>query len=461
CPDCHTRYYPNYFVHSNATIRTYYSDLVFLQTSEHFYIDRELCELFSTMMVTSWTSATNCARTYNCGLSNKAVAPSLPANWPTTFELDVEDVWNAFYLHNLLLDHATLDTTLELTHNASSQSERLRPSLLRRNIRMAGPGQDAWSHACDLCCWVYEEGGSEYCIWSAVTDGITVGRPCCAIHDCKERLPTTKHRYCATHRDLDNECVETNCNGRADTGFRTCGLEEHRSLESFHYLQGKSMFQLRHRLQRLKVSQTHDSLSLGPAPFHPCMRNKLDGTLLPDSLEPNAGDDLEGKPEKGNRTLRARFGRRRTHNEQLCVGSCGVILGRATFYGSEAPNGVREFWMKLFPTKASLPRVLWHDNNCRVVAMLRNDPDEHLRTYFDACALPVDVFHFKSKHKEGDIDCGLHCNPYIWPELCTPDGKWRFNSSAAEQANGWFGGFQSMVREMAAERYDFFLHEMI
>jgi hypothetical protein len=49
----------------------------------------------------------------------------------------------------------------------------------------------------------------------------------------------------------------------------------------------------------------------------------------------------DGKPDAGNRTIKARFGRARTHNEQLCVGSCGVILGRATFYGSEAPNGVR------------------------------------------------------------------------------------------------------------------------
>ena len=93
--------------------------------------------------------------------------------------------------------------------------------------------------------------------------------------------------------------------------------------------------------------------------------------------------------------------------------------------------------------------------------MLRNDTDEHLRTYFDSCALPVDVFHFKSKHKESDIDCGTYCNPYFWPELRTPKGEWRFNSSAAEQTNAWFGGFQAMVREMQADRYDFFLDEMI
>lgn len=104
--------------------------------------------------------------------------------------------------------------------------------------------------------------------------------------------------------------------------------------------------------------------------------------------------------------------------------------------------------MRLFPTPASLPGVIWHDNNCQIVAMLNNDEDEHLRTYFDRCALPVDVFHFKSKHKETDENCGRNCNPYIWKDLRTDDGQWRFNSSAAEQTNAWFGGFQSIAREM-------------
>jgi len=90
--------------------------------------------------------------------------------------------------------------------------------------------------------------------------------------------------------------------------------------------------------------------------------------------------------------------------------------------------------------------------------MLRNESD----TYFKNCALPVDVFHFKSKHKESDVDCGANCNPYIWPELRTDDGKsWRFNSSAAEQTNVWIGGYQAIVREMQADRYDFFLDEMV
>jgi hypothetical protein len=93
--------------------------------------------------------------------------------------------------------------------------------------------------------------------------------------------------------------------------------------------------------------------------------------------------------------------------------------------------------------------------------MLRNDTDPHLKHYFDSCAMPVDVFHFKSKHKESDSQCNEDCNPAKWPELQTGDGKWRFNSSAAEQSNVWFGEFQAMVREMDAVRYCFILDEMI
>lgn len=41
------------------------------------------------------------------------------------------------------------------------------------------------------------------------------------------------------------------------------------------------------------------------------------------------------------------------------------------------------------------------------------------------------------------------------------DESWTFNSSAAEQINVWFGRFQSIVREMTPERYEFYLDEVI
>lgn len=81
--------------------------------------------------------------------------------------------------------------------------------------------------------------------------------------------------------------------------------------------------------------------------------------------------------------------------------------------------------------------------------MLAKDGD----TYFEQMALPVDVFHFKSKHKQSDVFCGQHCNPALWPELMDEKTKkWIFNSSAAEMVNLWLSGFRAMTRLMRSDR---------
>jgi hypothetical protein len=89
--------------------------------------------------------------------------------------------------------------------------------------------------------------------------------------------------------------------------------------------------------------------------------------------------------------------------------------------------------------------------------MVKNDPSDNL----NQVALPVDVFHFKAKHKTSDKFCTENCNPILFPELVGENNQWIFNSSAAEQANSWIGKFQSIVREMRVDQYNFFLDEMV
>jgi hypothetical protein len=55
----------------------------------------------------------------------------------------------------------------------------------------------------------------------------------------------------------------------------------------------------------------------------------------------------------------------------------------------------------------------------------------------------------------------MHCNPVGFPELYDAANNWIFNSSAAEQANVWFGKYHAMVKEMSVARYNFFLDEII
>jgi hypothetical protein len=106
------------------------------------------------------------------------------------------------------------------------------------------------------------------------------------------------------------------------------------------------MFQLKTRMER---TQTRDSLHHNDFSDEPSiveLQPTLGGHHTSVALDAAAAQAAlsqlcADKAASGNRPLRACFGRRRTHNEELCVASCGVILGRVTMYGSEAPNGVR------------------------------------------------------------------------------------------------------------------------
>ena len=185
-------------------------------------------------------------------------------------------------------------------------------------------------------------------------DGVMIGHPCCGVQDCFEALQSVKDRFCSLHGNLNHICAVKTCVAAAEVGYRTCTTAEHRSLETNYQAQGKAMFQLKHRLERAKLSQTHDSLSI---PLKAAGTGLLGDDDVGGGVPEGSGvddDEVEvdkrgicaGKPESGNRSIRAMFGRRRTHNEELCVTSCGIILGRATFYGSEAPNGVRvSLWL--------------------------------------------------------------------------------------------------------------------
>lgn len=44
------------------------------------------------------TSATNCARIYNLSFRKKAYMLLLPHDWPSKLDIDIENVWDAFFL---------------------------------------------------------------------------------------------------------------------------------------------------------------------------------------------------------------------------------------------------------------------------------------------------------------------------------------------------------------------------
>lgn len=153
-------------------------------------------------------------------------------------------------------------------------------------------------------------------------DGVSVKRPCCAVHDCQGRLRSQRDKFCATHAWRAHYCHVEGCWNPATPGFMTCTQAAHRALDDARSVRRTALFQLTRRLERQGVLTADDV------------------TAIVD--EADADNEMcIAKSDSGNVKWRTHFARRRTHNEQLCVCTCGVIQGRATFYGSEGMNGCR------------------------------------------------------------------------------------------------------------------------
>lgn len=121
------------------------------------------------------------------------------------------------------------------------------------------------------------------------------------------------------------------CGRTAATGHLTCDDKTHRAFEEEKVLANKAMFQLRARLRKMKLPESGNvDISEG-----------LDAS---DEVEEVVSVEQPSQPNPASSKqpkLKARFGRRWTHNEQLFVRCCGIIISRATFYGSEAISGVK------------------------------------------------------------------------------------------------------------------------
>ena len=166
-----------------------------------------------------------------------------------------------------------------------------------------------------------------------VIDGVTIGHPCCGILHCSIPLANNRHRYCPDHDGHHYICAVEGCLqpvaprfSAGDPARMTCDLKNHAALEKRHKQRGTAFFQLRGKLQRTNVAHPVDSGAAQPT------AEEVEEMELEDG---GADSACPSKPETGNRKIRALFGRRRTHNEQIMVRPCGIIVARQTFFGSE------------------------------------------------------------------------------------------------------------------------------
>lgn len=127
----------------------------------------------------------------------------------------------------------------------------------------------------------------------------------------------------------------------------TCENKTHGAIESLYKLRGQSRFQLQKQLQHARVAHPNDGIAEERSPEEVADEEGIDEEFIVNhdgdvghvatGVLPMVAANTTNFPQlQVKKRVKANFGRKRTHNEQVLVAPCGVILARETFYGAEA-----------------------------------------------------------------------------------------------------------------------------
>ncbi|THU86633.1 hypothetical protein K435DRAFT_804952 [Dendrothele bispora CBS 962.96] len=329
CEGCGVVYHPDYFVKTMSTnerLRHYYDSKELpeiIQVATHHFIETKLAKIWTNSMLYGWcikmNSASNCARVYE---RTFVVDKAVPDDWTVQANIQPEFVYDAFKILALLQYHQRRNTQLCVPQECD-QANRFDDEMERINQEIYEHGQPEIDHRCEKCVRTLINKQDDVCeVFAVVCDGVTVGRPCCGVPHCEGRLLSTRDAFCEKHLGCDRPVKSKNS--------KACDLLEHQALEDQYHETEKAAFQLKLRYERSQKANT----------------NWDKGEEILDTSNGNSALEASiptGKGKKKTAKIRAQFGRRRTHNEQLIIAPCGMILARQTFYHSEVFSAVAKF----------------------------------------------------------------------------------------------------------------------
>ena len=149
---------------------------------------------------------------------------------------------------------------------------------------------------------------------------------------------------------MDKECAIVGCHLLTATGRRTCSLPEHHNIEDYYLLRRQSQFQLQDRLAHARVTHPNDALAqdvdITQLTDQPTAEEEFEVDEAGKALPATTGTSVTPDHTVGtaqppcHKKIKASFGHRRTHNEELIVAPCGLIIARQTFYGAEGVASV-------------------------------------------------------------------------------------------------------------------------
>lgn len=132
-----------------------------------------------------------------------------------------------------------------------------------RNHRIQLFEQDELRHYCLRCTRFFKDSATDFCQTSVVdsatnfrktsvvvTDGLTLGFPCCTSEiPCTNDLTNNHDRFCEAHKELRGVCSVEGCDERVELNSLVCHLPDHFAAWGAHKESGQSHHQLQECLQ--------------------------------------------------------------------------------------------------------------------------------------------------------------------------------------------------------------------
>lgn len=240
-----------------------------------------------------------------------------------------------------------------------------------------------------------------------VTNGLTVGHFCCSALDvqlqmlaqrdgepfdgpCTRDLPKNRDQFCSHHFGCLNPlCYAQPCLYQSVNNINSCSLEPHIIATKKFLQNGKQNFKITSIL-----NHPDSCLRLDPTVHQDCSNGNFHD--FESIKQADEADRYAEKARDGGVSASPqapRLSQRRTHNNQLIVGTCGVILVCQTMFRAESQAQLRYvffidcapatiannpsfklFLMDTFPK--DMPEVIFYDNACKLLAHIFQSPED-------------------------------------------------------------------------------------
>ena len=202
-----------------------------------------------------------------------------------------------------------------------------------------------------------------------------------------------------------------------------------------------------------------------------CPGERQEWQNVPDAAIQRPHDD-EVETENPQPTIKRKtyFSPNRSYCVETACSPCGVVIAWTKFPKSESPTNILNWLDELFPNKEDRPSYICIDKACQVFKTAVGS--ERWKDWTDTTRFIVDTYHYNN-HRAKDEICWKWCNPApkdgsapnLVGETIDEDGnliQWReFNTQVCEQLNAWLAGYESILKRMTSQNFNWFIHTML